>query len=169
MQRYSPSPLIQHGSLHHIQNAGSLCSHLKSRSMIRFSGPDTIEFLQGLVTIDVRRFGETPSEDNSPVPTPSVAHVVAPPACAALLTYQGRFLYDLFLYRPPRTQEKLDRTESGPGRGPGGSVEILPDADGYRLRSIIDIENMAEDFSCWQMYGRNLSARGSFSWLGEWC
>ncbi|XVF13289.1 hypothetical protein REPUB_Repub08aG0196100 [Reevesia pubescens] len=171
MNRFRASLLINHRCLHHLQNAGPLCSHIKSRSVIRFSGPDTIKFLQGLLTNDVRRFGEPPREDNSPVPTPNVASVLAPPMYAALLTPQGRFLYDFFLYRPPRPEEKLDRTGSGPGRESAESVEILADVDGllldellatlkkYRLRSKVDIENVAEDFSCWQRYGRNLSGK----------
>ncbi|XVF10761.1 hypothetical protein REPUB_Repub07fG0210700 [Reevesia pubescens] len=170
MNRFRPLFLIHHRCLHHLQNAGPLCSHLKSRSVIQFSGPDTIKFLQGLLTNDVRGLGEPPREDNSPIPTPNVASVVVPPMYAALLTPQGRFLYDFFLYRPPLPDEKLDRTGSGPGRG-GGSFEILADVDGsilhellatlkkYRLRSKVDIENVAEDFSCWQRYGRNLSGK----------
>ncbi|KAA3460214.1 Glycine cleavage T-protein family [Gossypium australe] len=174
MHRFRSSLLSHHRCLHSLQNAGPLCSHLKSRSVIRFSGPDTIKFLQGLLSNDVRRFGEPPREENSPIPTPNVASVVVPPMYAALLTPQGRFLYDLFLYRPPRPEEKLDRTGSGPGNGSGGSggsVEILADVDNsisdellatlkkYRLRSKVDIGNVAEDFSCWQRYGRDLSGK----------
>nr|KJB51941.1 hypothetical protein B456_008G239600 [Gossypium raimondii] len=171
MHRFRSSLLSHHRCLHSLQNAGPLCSHLKSRSVIRFSGPDTIKFLQGLLSNDVRRFGEPPREENSPIPTPNVASVVVPPMYAALLTPQGRFLYDLFLYRPPRPEEKLDRTGSGPGNGSGGSVEILADVDNsisdgllatlkkYRLRSKVDIDNVAEDFSCWQRYGRDLSGK----------
>ncbi|KAB2039003.1 hypothetical protein ES319_D03G183100v1 [Gossypium barbadense] len=153
MNRFRPCLLIHHRHLHQLQNAGPLCSQLKSRSVIRFSGPDTIKFLQGLLSNDVRRFGESPHEDNSPV----VPHMYA-----ALLTPQGRFLYDFFLYRQSRPEEKLDRN---------GSVEILADVDGsvldellatlkkYRLRSKVDIENVAEDFYCWQRYGRGLSEK----------
>ncbi|KAG4206494.1 hypothetical protein ERO13_A03G011900v2 [Gossypium hirsutum] len=82
MNRFRPCLLIHHRHLHQLQNAAPLCSHLKSRSVIRFSGPDTIKFLQGLLSNDVRRFGESPHEDNSPV---------VPPMYAALLTPQGRF------------------------------------------------------------------------------
>ncbi|KAG4171613.1 hypothetical protein ERO13_A12G221000v2 [Gossypium hirsutum] len=171
MHRFRSSLLSNHRCLHSLQNAGPLCSHLKSRYVIRFSGPDTIKFLQGLLSNDVRRFGEPPREENSPIPTPNVASVVVPPMYAALLTPQGRFLYDLFLYRPPRPEEKLDRTGSGPDNGSGGSVEILADVDNsisdellatlkkYRLRSKVDIDNVAEDFSCWQRYGRDLSGK----------
>ncbi|XVE57746.1 hypothetical protein DITRI_Ditri04bG0114500 [Diplodiscus trichospermus] len=167
MNRFRPSILVHYRCLHHLQNDGPLCSHLKSRSVIRFSGPDTIKFLQGLLSNDVRRFGEAPRENNSPIPTPNVASVVVQPLYAALLTPQGRFLYNLFLYRPPRTWEKLDRTGSGPGRGSDGSVEILADVDRSFLdellatlkKSKVDIENVAEDFSCWQRYGQNLSGK----------
>lgn len=31
----------------------------------------------------------------------------------------------------------------------------------YRLRSKVDIENVAEDFSCWQRFGKNLSRKAS--------
>ncbi|KAE8661791.1 hypothetical protein F3Y22_tig00113722pilonHSYRG00013 [Hibiscus syriacus] len=171
MHRFRPSLLFHHRCLHNLQNAGPLCSQLKSRSVIRFSGSDTIKFLQGLLSNDVRRLGEPPREGNSPIPTPNVASVVVPPMYAALLSPQGRFLYDLFLYRPPRPEEKLDRTGSGPGSGCGESVEILADVDSsildellatlkkYRLRSKVDIKNVAEDFLCWQRYGGDLPGK----------
>ena len=38
--------------------------------------------------------------------------------------------------------------------------------DRYRLRSKVDIENVAEEFSCWQRYGRNLSGSSSVGWGG---
>lgn len=31
----------------------------------------------------------------------------------------------------------------------------------YRLRSKVDIENMAEEFSCWQRFGEKLSRKAS--------
>lgn len=31
----------------------------------------------------------------------------------------------------------------------------------YRLRSKVDIENVAEEFSCWQRFGKNLSSTAS--------
>ncbi|KAK8478902.1 hypothetical protein V6N13_096125 [Hibiscus sabdariffa] len=173
MHRFRPSILFQFHNhcLHNLQDAGPLCSRLKSRSVIWFFGPDTIKFFQGLVSNDVRRFGEPPREGNSPIPTPNVASVVVHPMYATLLTPQGRFLYDLFLYRSSRPEEKLDRTGSGPGSGSGGSLEILADVDisvldellatlkKYRVRSKVDIENVAEDFCCWQRYGGNLPGK----------
>lgn len=142
--------------------------------MVRFRGPDTLKFLQGLLTNDVRRFGEPIGERTSTLPTPNLPTVSVPPMYAALLTPQGRFVYDLFLYKPPMSEAKLDRTASGPGSHPDDeSFELFADVDAtvldelvqtfkkYRLRSKVEIENVAEDFSCWQRYGGNLSERSS--------
>ncbi|KAI3410222.1 uncharacterized protein J3R85_018914 [Psidium guajava] len=158
--------------LHDLENVRCVASRLKTRSVIRFSGPDTIKFLQGLLTNDVRRFGETPGEETSNLPTPNLPVLTVPPMYAALLTPQGRFLYDLFLYRPARPEEKLDETGSGP-RADDGELELLADVDAhvldevvqtfkrYRLRAKVDIENVAQDFSCWQRYGGNFSHESS--------
>ncbi|KAJ8764200.1 hypothetical protein K2173_005380 [Erythroxylum novogranatense] len=147
---------------------GTLASHLKSRSVIRFTGPDTIKFLQGLLTNDVHRFAEPPGQRTSTLPTPNLPTVSEPPMYAALLTPQGRFLYDLFLYRPLRPGEKLDRFGSAPGSEQDRPVELLADVDAsfldeilltfkkYRLRSKVEIESVGGDFSCWQRFGGNL-------------
>ncbi|KAF8032886.1 hypothetical protein BT93_D1695 [Corymbia citriodora subsp. variegata] len=157
---------------HDLENVGSMASRLESRSVIRFSGPDTIKFLQGLLTNDVRRFGETPGEKTSALPTPNLPVLAVPPMYAALLTPQGKFLYDLFLYRPARPEEKLDKTGSGPGTD-DRELELLADVDKqvldevvqtfkrYRLRAKVDIENVAQDFSAWQRYGSNFSRNSS--------
>ena len=52
---------------------------LPHRSLIRLSGPDRVEFLQGLVSNDVRK-----AEAGTPI-------------WAAFLTPQGKFLHDLFI------------------------------------------------------------------------
>ena len=117
-----------------------MASKLKSRSVVRFSGPDTVKFLQGLLTNDVRRFGESAGEKSSTVPTPNMPSVSTPPMYAALLTPQGRFMYDFFLYSPTRPDEKLDRTGSGPGSDPGGdgSVELFADVDVSVLDELLE-------------------------------
>ncbi|KAI3468873.1 hypothetical protein Pfo_025536 [Paulownia fortunei] len=154
-----------------LQSAGPMACLLKTRSVIRFKGPETIKFLQGLVTNDVRSL-ENPESAGENGITPNMPVVVTPPVYAAMLTPQGRFLYDFFLYRPPRPDEKLDRSGSGPGLDPG-ELEIYADVDGsvvdellatlkrYRLRSKVDIENVAEDFSCWQRFAGNLAEKSS--------
>ncbi|XP_062074223.1 putative transferase At4g12130, mitochondrial [Humulus lupulus] len=153
-----------------LEKVGPLASLLKSRSVVRFRGPDTVKFLQGLLTNDVRRLAESASEKNSStLVTPNLATVSAPPMYAALLSPQGRFLYDLVLYRPARAEDKLNETGSGPGSDSDEAFELFADVDAsvldellntlkrYRLRSKVEIENVGEDFSCWQRYGGSLT------------
>ncbi|GER38726.1 glycine cleavage T-protein family [Striga asiatica] len=154
-----------------LESAGPMACLLKTRSVIRFKGPETIKFLQGLVTNDVRSL-DNPETDVERSKTPNLPGIVVPPVYAAMLTPQGRFLYDFFLYRPPRLDEKLDRTGSGPGPD-SDELEIFADVDGsvmdellatlkrYRLRSKVEIENVAQDFSCWQRFGRNIASESS--------
>ncbi|XP_057477815.1 putative transferase At4g12130, mitochondrial [Actinidia eriantha] len=156
----------------HLDNAGPMASVLRTRAVIRFRGPDAVKFLQGLVTNDVRKFGETMGESTSTVPTPNLPSVSPSPVYAAMLTPQGRFLYDFFIYGPARPDQKLDGSGSGPGPAPD-DLELYADVDGsvldeilatlkkYRLRSKVDIDNVAEDFSCWQRYGMKLAEESS--------
>lgn len=97
-----------------------------------------MKFLHGLLTNDVRRFGEPMGERTSTLPTPNLPTVSVPPMYAALLTPQGRFLYDLFLYRPPRSEAKLDRTGSGPGSDPDESLELFADVDATVLDELLE-------------------------------
>lgn len=156
----------------HLEDVGPVASRLKSRTVIRVAGPDSVKFLQGLLTNDVRKFGEPVAEKVSTLATVNMPTVGTPPIYAAMLTPQGRFLYDFFLYRPPRPDEKLDRTGSGPGPTTK-EVELYADVDGsvvdeligilkrYRLRSKVDIDNVGKEFYCWQRYGGNLSDNSS--------
>ncbi|XP_010265620.1 PREDICTED: putative transferase At4g12130, mitochondrial [Nelumbo nucifera] len=169
----SPSKLFSHHRAAHLEDAGPMASLLKSRSVIRFRGPDTVKFLQGLLTNDVRRFLEPVGEKTSALTTPNLSTVSASRLYAAMLTPQGRFLYDLFLYRPSRSGDKLDRTGSLPGSDSDEEFELFADVDAavldellqcfkkYRLRSKVEIENLAKEFSCWQRFGGDISNRSS--------
>lgn len=153
-----------------LDDVGPMASLLKTRSVVRFRGPDTIKFLQGLLTNDVRKFCEPVGDEKSSLLSPNLPASSARSLYAAMLTPQGRFLYDLFLYEPPRTDEKLDPSGSGPGPEQD-EVELLADVDcsvldelvetlkKYRLRSKVDIENVGDSFSCWQRYGVDLHKR----------
>ncbi|KAL5168142.1 putative transferase, mitochondrial [Glycine soja] len=156
-----------------VQSAGPVGSLLKSRSVIRFRGPDTLKFLQGLLTNDVRNFGEAVGDITENLPTPNVPATSVPPIYAALLTPQGRFLYDLFLYKPPTCHTKLDHTGTGPDSKPHEPFHMFADVDAsvldellqtlnkYRLRSKVEIDDVSSDFSCWQRYGAGLSEKSS--------
>lgn len=156
-----------------LQTSGPVASLIKSRSVIRFRGPDTVKFLQGLLTNDIRKFSESPGDKTANFPTPNVPATSIPPIYAALLTPQGRFLYDLFLYKPPSKDTKLDSTGTGPASEPNEPFELFADVDAsvldellatftkYRLRSKVEIDNVASEFSCWQRYGSGLSENSS--------
>ncbi|KAJ6909488.1 hypothetical protein NC652_020460 [Populus alba x Populus x berolinensis] len=73
------------------------------------------------------------SETTSYVPSPNLASVSVPPMYAAFSTPQGRFLSDLFLYRKPRGEEKLD----GSGSGPCGDLELFADVDSSVLDELL--------------------------------
>ncbi|XP_050264856.1 putative transferase At4g12130, mitochondrial isoform X2 [Quercus robur] len=168
--RFAKSTAYRSFSSHNLETAGPIASKLNSRSVVRFRGPDTVKFLQGLLTNDVRKFSEPMGENErtSTLPAPNL-----PPMYAALLTPQGKFLYDLFLYEPPKPDAKLDKSGSGPGSDPDQSFELFADVDAtvldellvtfkkYRVRSKVEIENVAKDFSCWQRYGGNLPEKSS--------
>ncbi|CAL5044817.1 unnamed protein product [Urochloa decumbens] len=158
---------------------GVLACRLSSRAVVRFGGPEALRFLHSLLTNDLLSgaFGSAAGAASPQryAPTPNApARGPAPPAYAALLTPQGRFLYDLFLYRPPPRSQMLDRTGSAPetGERPAGEEgepqEVLADVDAaevdellacfkrYRLRSKVEIDNVSENFACWQRFGLNV-------------
>ena len=94
-------------------DAGSFAV-LSSRSLIRVSGPDRTDFLQGLLTQDVETLG--------------------PGDCrfGALLTPQGRLLFDLFLFGEPEAillDVEAARRE-----------ELMTRLTMYRLRAKVVIE-----------------------------
>ncbi|XP_062227958.1 putative transferase At4g12130, mitochondrial isoform X2 [Phragmites australis] len=153
---------------------GVLACRLASRAVVRFAGPEAARFLHSLLTNDLLSAfsADASSTPQRYAPTPNApARGPAAPAYAALLTPQGRFLYDLFLYRPPPRSQMLDRTGSAPetGERPEGETgEVLADVDAvevdeliacfkrYRLRFKVEIDNVSDDFACWQRFGRDV-------------
>ncbi|KAL2653049.1 hypothetical protein R1flu_021177 [Riccia fluitans] len=159
-------------------------TQVKSRGVISLRGPDVFKFLQGLVTNDVTRLEKGPGVA-LPTPSPTTPAFIVPPIYTALLNPQGRFLYDLFLYRPARAIEKLDRSGSGPGNENNGVPYLVADVDvaeidelvsllkRHRLRAKVDIENLSDDLKVWQNFGavsgltreeNNGSEAGSIGW-----
>lgn len=155
---------------------GVLACRLASRAVVRFAGPEAARFLHSLLTNDLlsafSAAGASSPQRYAPTPN-APARGPAAPAYAALLTPQGRFLYDLFLYRPPPRSQMLDRTGSAPetGEAPEGHPhpqEVLADVDAaevddlvacfkrYRLRSKVEIDNVSENFACWQRFGHDV-------------
>lgn len=92
------------------------------------------------MTNDVRRFGEPVGERTANLPTPNVPVASVPPIYAAFLTAQGRFLYDLFLYKPPCSETKLDKTGSAPGNH-DEPFDLFADVDASVLDELLQTFN----------------------------
>ncbi|XP_024394841.1 putative transferase At4g12130, mitochondrial [Physcomitrium patens] len=154
-----------------LASKGPYASKLKTRTVIRFDGPDVLNFLQGLITNDVKKFEDSPSGGTSP-PSVNASILYHPPMYTAMLNSQGRFLYDLFLYKPNVEEEKLDRTGSGPGESRNAPV-LLADVDSavavelvtylkkHILRKKVQVHDISEDLSVWQYYGGKLAEHPS--------
>ena len=70
-----------------------------------------LPFLQGLLTNDVTPFLSEAPPEPAPFPSPNQPAARFPPIYSALLSPQGRMLFDLFLYRPPN-KVRRKQTES---------------------------------------------------------
>lgn len=130
-----------------------LACRLASRAVVRFRGPEAARFLNSLLTNDLlaSRFSSS-SPSSQPqrfAPTPNVPARAPPPAYAALLTPQGRFLYDLFLYRPAPRSQMLDRTGSAPetGEAPRGEQE---EEDGGEVLADVDANEVDDLLACFK-------------------
>eukprot|EP00271_Cylindrocystis_brebissonii_P019062 TRINITY_DN5629_c0_g1_i1.p1 TRINITY_DN5629_c0_g1~~TRINITY_DN5629_c0_g1_i1.p1 ORF type:complete len:458 (+),score=62.42 TRINITY_DN5629_c0_g1_i1:221-1594(+) len=153
-----------------LSTRGPYVARLTSRALIRFDGPDTINFLQGLVTNDMRLLEESaPPPSDSPVPTPNMPTVELPVVYSAILSPQGRFLFDLFFYRPSQGSGTDGAVLSGKGKGPTelsnddrktlpGLVadvdaetrdELLATLKKHRLRANVNFEDASSSFAAW--------------------
>lgn len=143
-RRLVPRLLVSRRSLHTSPptDPGVLACRLTSRGVVRFAGPEAARFLHSLLTNDLLSSG---SSQPRYAPTPNAPARAPPPAYAALLTPQGRFLYDLFLYRPTPRSQMLDRTGSAPqtGERPKGEQEgeepgeLLADVDAAEVDELL--------------------------------
>ncbi|KAG6543440.1 hypothetical protein Mapa_015110 [Marchantia paleacea] len=164
-----------------LSDRGPYFTQVKSRGVISLDGPDVFKFLQGLVTNDVHRLEGKPESAVS-TPSPTTPATITPPMYTALLSPQGRFLYDLFLYRPTQSVERLDRSGSGPDTEGNGVPALVADVDTaevdniishlkrHRLRAKVNIEDLSTDFKVWQRFGGasadSGSEAGSVGWSG---
>ncbi|KAF5460800.1 hypothetical protein F2P56_020642 [Juglans regia] len=104
----------------------------------RFRGPDTVKFLQGLLTNDVRRLDDSLGKSTSTLLMPNLPTVSVPPMYAALLIPQGRFLYNLFLYMPSRPDAKLDRNRLEPESHLDESFKLFANVDATVLDELLE-------------------------------
>lgn len=115
---------------------------LEKRGVLRVAGPEARSFLQGLITNDMDRVDES--------------HAIY----AALLTPQGKFLFDFFI-----------TAETGPTADPG----FLLDCDGaratallhrltfYKLRAQVTLGDVSETFGVAALWGDGAAAQAGLT------
>jgi folate-binding protein YgfZ len=105
-------------------------SWLRSRSLIRLSGPDVLPFLQGLITANITKF-ELPSAAIRPLYT-------------AFLNAQGRVLNDVFLWRGHQTDVSGEAPwlidVDAASRG-----SLIAHLKKHKLRSKVKLENVSDE------------------------
>ena len=105
---------------------------LENRGVVQVSGVDTVPFLQGLVSNDVSNVANNRT------------------VYAALLTSQGKFLYDFFLYGQDGTilmETERDRL-----------TDLTKKLSMYKLRAQVDLEDVSDAWSVNAIWGLNALA-----------
>ncbi len=107
------------------------CVELGTRSVLEISGLDSVKLLQGLVSNDV----ESVSAENS--------------IYAALLTPQGKFLYDFFIVQGDENTVLLDCERRH-------LKEILMKLKIYKLRSEVNLRDASDDHKIFVGFGEKI-------------
>lgn len=115
---------------------------LDERGVIAVTGPEAVKFLQGLVTNDVAHL-KTKADD--------VAFRAAA-AHAALLSPQGKILFDFFCVRTPEGFV-LDVA-----RGKAG--ELAKRLSIYKLRAAVEIKDVSESYEALALWGQDACSSG---------
>ncbi|KAK9811933.1 hypothetical protein WJX73_000684 [Symbiochloris irregularis] len=105
----------------------------ETRSVLRIAGPDTVEFLQGILTNDVTSLGTGGGK----------------PVYAALLNAQGRFLHDLFLHSRPGEQSHVVLADTDKEGAPA-LIKLLTR---YKLRAKVSIADVSDELTPWASFG----------------
>lgn len=108
---------------------------LKSKGLLRVSGPDVNTFLQGLITNDINHLG---SGKNS--------------IYAAFLNIKGRIIYETIIYKTKEENSFFIECDSR------GIPELEKHLKVFKVRKKIDITNISDDLKIWVIFdGENLS------------
>ncbi|WP_417815227.1 YgfZ/GcvT domain-containing protein [Thalassospira alkalitolerans] len=110
----------------------TLYTPLPDRAVIRVSGPDRISFLQGLVSNDIEKI----TADHS--------------GYGALLTPQGKFLFDFFIYQQDQDSLLIDceRGEDG-----ARAAEFYKKLRMYKLRAKVELTDVTESYDVITVFG----------------
>ncbi|XP_078001085.1 iron-sulfur cluster assembly factor IBA57, mitochondrial-like [Glandiceps talaboti] len=109
------------------------CTKLKSRTLLRISGKDSEDLLQGVVTNDVSLL-----KDEKAIYT-------------MLLNQQGRVLYDAILYRrgPGGSSEPMYILECEEAIG----AELQKHLKMYKIRKKVDVVDISSEYEAWALFG----------------
>lgn len=107
---------------------------LPDRAVIRVSGPDRVRFLQGLVSNDIESICAEKS------------------GYGALLTPQGKFLFDFFIYQQDEDSLLIEceRGENG-----ARAAEFLKKLRMYKLRAKAELADVSEHYDVLAVFGRD--------------
>ena len=110
----------------------TLYTPLPDRAVIRVSGPDRVSFLQGLVSNDIEKI----TADHS--------------GYGALLTPQGKFLFDFFIYQQDQDSLLIDceRGEDG-----ARAAEFYKKLRMYKLRAKVELTDVTESYDVITVFG----------------
>ncbi len=117
-------------------------ARLADRGTVRVSGPDAPKFLQGLVTNDVEGL----------VTSPDDLAFAASTAHAAILSPQGKILFEFFCVRTPDGFVLDVLREKAP--------ELVKRLSMYKLRTAVEIKDVSEDYTLLALWGPNACSSG---------
>ncbi len=117
-----------------LEMSETLYTPLPDRAVIRVSGLDRIDFLQGLVSNNVEKISPEQS------------------GYGALLTPQGKFLYDFFMYHQDEDSlliecEGGDRADS-----------LFKKLRMYKLRAKVELTDVSADYDVFAIFGDNAAS-----------
>ncbi|HAY50305.1 MAG TPA: folate-binding protein, partial [Thalassospira sp.] len=107
---------------------------LSDRAVIRVSGPDRVSFLQGLVSNNVETVSATKS------------------GYGALLTPQGKFLFDFFVYQ--QDEESL-LLECERGENGERAAELFKKLRMYKLRAKVELTDVTDSYDVIAVFGKD--------------
>ncbi len=115
---------------------------LADRGAVSVTGPDAVKFLQSLVTNEVDDLKTAPDD----------LAFAAAAAHAALLSPQGKVLFDFFCVRTPDGFVLDVLREKAP--------ELVKRLGMYKLRASVEIKDVSEDYKLLALWGPNACSSG---------
>ncbi|XP_076657469.1 iron-sulfur cluster assembly factor IBA57, mitochondrial [Halictus rubicundus] len=111
------------------QTSSNVLEHLKNRSLLQISGMETSNFLQGLITNDMKHIEEGASN-----------------LYTVFLNIKGRVLYDAIIYKSQEDNVFYIECDSQAADPLQKHLKL------YRVRKKIDIDNIGDKLNVWTLF-----------------